>query len=116
MKLNYSFIIILVFALIMTSCGDKKQEEKKVTKPEVKQETVQLDTVKKEPVVEKVVEPEPEPEWPKTIVVQEGDWIYDIARKEYGSMFAWEKIYKANQDKISDPNIIYPGQKLILPE
>lgn len=116
MKFHYSFILILALSFILASCGDKNQEDKNVTKPEVKQEAVQLDTVKKEPVVEKVVEPEPEPEWPKTIIVQQGDWIYDIARREYGSMFAWRKIYKANEDKISDPNMIYPGQKLILPE
>jgi len=116
MKFNYSFILILALSFFLASCGNKNQEAKNVTKPEVKQEKVQLDTVKKEPVVEEVVEPEPEPEWPKTIVVQDGDWIYEIARKEYGSMFAWEKIYNANKDKIDDPNLIYPGQKLVLPE
>jgi len=99
----------------MVSCGDQKKEEKTVIKPEVKQKPVQVDTVKKEPVKKEVVK-QPEPEWPKTIVVQEGDWIYEIARKEYGTMLAWEKIYKANQDKISDPDLIYPGQKLVLPK
>lgn len=104
----------MAISISFTSCGDKK-EEQNVSKPEVKQETVKVDTIEKEPVVEEVV-PEPEPIWPKRITVQEGEWIYDIARREYGNIFAWQKIYTANQEKISNPDLIYPGQELILPE
>ena len=57
-----------------------------------------------------------EPEWPKTIIVQEGDWIFEISRREYGSIYEWKKIVEANKEIISDPNLIYPGMRLILPE
>lgn len=114
MKVKYTFIFILISAILYSSCGDKK-EEQNVSQPEVKTEVVNYDTIVEEPVIEEVIE-EPVPEWPKQVVVQKGEWIYDIARREYGSAFAWRKIYNANQDKIANPDIIYPGQVLVLPE
>lgn len=114
MKLNSLLLLLFTIIFFVSSCGDKK-EEQKTTQPEMKQETVKLDTVKEKAVVEEVVEVV-QPEWPKTIVVKQDEWIYDIARREYGSIFAWRKIYEANKDKISDPDLIYPGQELILPE
>lgn len=107
--------MLLTFFFVFSSCDDKKKEKQKIVKQELKQDTAKIDTVKKEAVIEEVVE-EPIPEWPKTITVQKGDWIYDIAREEYGSIYAWRKIYEANQKKISDPDLIYPGQELLLPE
>lgn len=108
-----TFILTIASLIFIISCGDKKEENNNI--PIVKKDTVLKDTVVKEPIVEEVI-PEPIPEWPKTIVVKEGEWIYDIARREYGSVFAWRKIYEANQEKISNPDIIYPGQELLLPE
>jgi nucleoid-associated protein YgaU len=51
--------------------------------------------------------------------VKEGDWLAKLA--EYPEVYGkgnyawWPKIYKANKDKIKDPNLIYPGQVLIVP-
>lgn len=44
-----------------------------------------------------------------------GDCLWNIAKKYYGNGRKWKKIYNANKDKISDPNIIYPKQKLVIP-
>jgi len=114
--MKYSIILsfALFVALMMTSCGDKEPEVKEEIKPETKQEVVQLDTIQEEPVIEDVVEPVQQ--GPRVIVVEKGDWIYHIARQEYNDIHAWRKIYEANKDKISDPNMIYPGQELVLPE
>lgn len=101
--------------LFLLSCGEKKEEEV-VQAESPKEEIVQVDTTIVEPTVEKVVYEEPAPKFPRIINVKEGQWLYGIARDEYGSMYAWSKIYEANKDKISDPNIIYPGQELLLPE
>ena len=49
--------------------------------------------------------------------VQPGDNLSSISRKYYGcsdTRYALA-IYQANTDKISDPNIVYPGQVLIIP-
>ena len=38
-----------------------------------------------------------------------------IAKKYYGSAGKYMKIFEANRDIISDPNKIYPGQKIKIP-
>lgn len=45
--------------------------------------------------------------------VKSGDSLSKIA-KNYPGM-TWQKIYEANKDQIKDPNIIHPGQKLVIP-
>jgi 5'-nucleotidase len=63
------------------------------------------------PVVEgriTVQETKPEPEY---YIVQPGDWLMKIARK---LSTTWRKLQELN--KIKNPDLIYPGQKIILPE
>jgi nucleoid-associated protein YgaU len=47
--------------------------------------------------------------------IQSGDSLSKIARQFYGDPNDWQKIYQANKDKIKDPNLIHPGQKIIIP-
>jgi nucleoid-associated protein YgaU len=47
--------------------------------------------------------------------IQPGDSLSKIAKRYYGNAGEWQKIYQANKDKIKDPNMIYPGQKIIIP-
>ncbi len=49
-------------------------------------------------------------------VVEEGDSLWKIAQETLGSGFKWEEIYEANKDQIKDPNLIYGGQKLTIPD
>ena len=51
----------------------------------------------------------------KTYVVQKGDSLSKIAKREYGNANAWRKIFEANQDIIKNPDLIYPGQTLKIP-
>lgn len=51
----------------------------------------------------------------KTYTVKKGDTLWAIAAKYYGSGAQYNKIYNANTDKISNPNLIYPGQVFTLP-
>ena len=50
-----------------------------------------------------------------THVVQSGDTLWAIAKKYYGNGNQYTKIFNANKDKIKNPNLIYPGQKLVIP-
>jgi nucleoid-associated protein YgaU len=47
--------------------------------------------------------------------VVKGDSLSKIAKREYGDANKWRTIYEANQDLISDPDLIYPGQQLKIP-
>ncbi len=52
---------------------------------------------------------------PKSITVGEGDSLWTIAAKIYGSADQYLRLYEANRDQISDPNRIFPGMVLKLP-
>ncbi|MRJ01910.1 MAG: LysM peptidoglycan-binding domain-containing protein [Epsilonproteobacteria bacterium] len=49
-------------------------------------------------------------------IVKKGDTLSKIAKRIYGKAGAYIKIYEANQDIISDPKLIYPGQRLRIPK
>lgn len=48
-----------------------------------------------------------------TYTVQSGDTLGKIGQR-YG--VGWQKIYEANRDKLDDPDKIYPGQELTIPQ
>ena len=48
-------------------------------------------------------------------MVQPGDSLSAIALKIYGNAMRYPEIFEANRDQLSDPNLIYPGQKLRIP-
>ncbi|HSL82382.1 MAG TPA: LysM peptidoglycan-binding domain-containing protein [Thermoanaerobaculia bacterium] len=52
----------------------------------------------------------------KTYEIQSGDTLSAIAKRHYGNANEWPKIYEANRNVIKDPDKIYPGQKITLPE
>lgn len=47
--------------------------------------------------------------------VQSGDTLSKIAKSAYDNAGAYMKIFEANKDVLSDPNLIKPGQKLKIP-
>ncbi len=50
-----------------------------------------------------------------TYTVQYKDQLTEISKVKYGNYADWKKIYKANKEKIKDPHVIFPGQKLKIP-
>lgn len=48
-------------------------------------------------------------------VVQKGDTLWGIAKKYYSNGARYPEIFNANKDKIKNPNLIYPGQQLVIP-
>lgn len=48
--------------------------------------------------------------------IKKGDTLWDIANRVYGNPWYYEKIYQNNTNKIRNPNLIYSGRKIYLPE
>jgi nucleoid-associated protein YgaU len=58
----------------------------------------------------------PEAEVYETYEVKPGDSLSRIAKAKYGNGNEWKRIFEANKDLIKDPNKIFPGQKLKIPQ
>lgn len=56
-------------------------------------------------------------DWPRSHTVKEGENLWMIAKRWeiYGDGRMWERIFEANKDVLSDPNLIQPGQVLTIP-
>ena len=93
-NLNLALYLLAAGALLY-GCGTKR-----VTESEVPNEPNAED----HPIQKKVVV--------NLYTVKKRDTLWAIAGKpdNYGDSFEWPLIYKANRDKISDPDLIYPAQ------
>lgn len=69
----------------------------------------------KPPVAEPVKEKAPE-EPPKTYTIVQGDTLYGISQKVFGTPRHYERIYELNKDRIRDPNTLQVGINLRMPE
>lgn len=52
---------------------------------------------------------------PKTYTVAPGDCLWNIAKRHLGDGNRWREIHNLNRGKVSNPNLIYPGQVLAMP-
>ncbi|MDP3491697.1 MAG: LysM peptidoglycan-binding domain-containing protein, partial [Hyphomonadaceae bacterium] len=52
---------------------------------------------------------------PRFYVVKSGDTLSKIAKQTYGDAKRYHEIFEANRPMLSDPDKIYPGQSLRLP-
>lgn len=65
--------------------------------------------VKKPPVTAPL---EPEKQF---YTVKKGDYLSKIAKEVYGNANKYMVIFEANKPMLKDPNLIYPGQVLVIP-
>lgn len=103
--------------------ASKNQDPKIISEEEIIIDTIEepLDTIDV-PVIEKTTaesnienaEMEITSEF-QTYTVQKGDTLWSISRKFYGSGSNWRKIFKANQDLISNPDKVKAGTELRIP-
>jgi len=58
------------------------------------------------------------PEGMQVYEVQSGDTLYSISETFYGDGRGprWTRIYRENDESIRAPNVIYPGQKILVPQ
>lgn len=61
-------------------------------------------------------ETSPAPKQESTYTVKKGDCLWNIAKAVYGDGSKYKAIYEANKDKISNPNSIYEGLVLRIPD
>jgi nucleoid-associated protein YgaU len=66
--------------------------------------------VKQPPVV---APPQPEKQF---YTVKKGDYLSKIAKEVYGNANKYNVIFEANKPMLKDPNLIYPGQVLVIPQ
>ena len=107
---------------------NKKEEKKDENKVNPKRGTAEQDTVQDKaaqssseqsspgsgkPLAPKDRAPAPSR---KYYEVQEGDSLSRIAKEHYGDASKWKMIYEANQKEIQDPDKIFPGQMIELPD
>jgi nucleoid-associated protein YgaU len=57
----------------------------------------------------------PSPAAPRTYTVKPGDTLSKIAKEQLGSAGAYMKIFEANRDQLTNPDLIKPGQVLRIP-
>ena len=60
-----------------------------------------------------VIEP-PQPE-KQFYTVKKGDYLSKIAKEVYGNANKYNLIFEANRPMLKDPDLIYPGQVLVIP-
>jgi len=53
----------------------------------------------------------------KLYEVKKGESLWRISghKNVYNDPSKWKKIYEANKNKIANPNVVYPGQQLVIP-
>lgn len=69
----------------------------------------ELDGEQKEPLEDRPSTPS------ESVTVKSGDTLWGIAQQKLGDGSRWQEIYNLNKDKISNPDLIYPGQEFQMP-
>lgn len=121
MKRYFAVLLLGLFLVAANGCCVKQTASEPA---QAKQEPVQEETT-----VQKAEEPQEVPptamelydeqysQLPLQHTVEKGECLWWIAeyKQIYNDPFMWPLIYKANQDKINDPDLIYPGQVFYIP-
>ncbi len=92
------------FTLVLKEWREKKVAVLDTSAPEQSQVTEERPTA-------------PEPEPAKSYTVKKNDSLWKISKQMYGEGSQWRRIYDANADIIGkNPDLIYPGQVLVIPQ
>ncbi len=87
-------------------------------------DTLKIALAQKSETTEIIADKEPEVKkdadgFPKEYIVEldikSRDCLWKIALKYYNNSRLWPLIYMANRDQIKDPDLIFPGQKFVIP-
>lgn len=78
--------------------------------PAQETETVAGSTPEPQPTVRKVIRTG------SAVIIRRGDNLWRVATRNYGEGLRYTTIFEANRDQVRDPDLIYPGQVLKIPE
>ena len=53
---------------------------------------------------------------PVFYTIEKGDSLSKIAKAKYGDAMKWKALFEANREVIEDPDLIYPGQRIRIPQ
>jgi nucleoid-associated protein YgaU len=53
---------------------------------------------------------------PRYYTIESGDTLSGIAKAHYGDANRWNELFEANREVIKDPDKIYPGQRIRVPQ
>lgn len=106
-SLVLGIIVVVIITILFLSFFNNRQGNKPGEEPTPT--IVSVETLNISPGEKPTIEPATE----KTYTVVEGDTLWGIAEKNYGSGYNWVDIAKAN--KLANPSQIFAGNKLVLP-
>lgn len=72
--------------------------------------------VSSEPLAKSRTQPGQAPGAHRTYTVKSGDTLWKIAQQMYGDGSKYPVIFEANTPMLEDPDRIYPGQELVIPD
>ena len=102
-------ITLVMFLLggLATGCATKTEPEPEATPPPAEAKSEPQPAAAEPPPMQT-----PPPAQTSGYTVQRGDNLWNIAGRSeiYGDAYQWPLIYRTNQDKIRDADLIYPGQ------
>lgn len=97
-----------------------ERNEQPVEEPQVAETTepaVQSAEAEAEPVQPvEATEAKPEIRTGTAVIIRRGDSLWKVARRNYGAGVRYTTIFNANRDQVRNPDLIYPGQVLKVPE
>jgi nucleoid-associated protein YgaU len=48
--------------------------------------------------------------------VRPGDRLWDLSAHYYRDPFKWKRLFRENRDLVADPDVIFPGQRIRVPD
>ncbi len=118
---TWMVVMVMVMALGLVGCAEKREEELPQIDPAELQATASVPALTTAtPTVEVETPGAAVPDVPaqtagENYTVQKGDGLMSIARRFYGEAGMWRRIYEANRDRISNPDLIKVGMVLAIP-
>jgi LysM repeat protein len=120
------YLLLATMLLALFAFGCAKKEVKSCPEPEKPAAETQVEETEEVVVEEEEIVVEPTPmevykanyaSLPTEHKVKKGECLWWIAeyKEVYNDPFMWPLIYKANRDKINNPDLIYPDQVFSIP-
>ena len=126
-KLYFLLVLVMVvtLSLLFSACCKKQVKkqpvvpEKKVEQPKQVEKTAPVVKEQPKPQTKEEVTSQPvsKPSLPTYHEVKKGECLWKISeyKEIYNDPFMWPLIYRANKDKIHDPDLIFPKQVFRIP-